>query len=68
MRNPFDGYQTYILAILIMAAGVLFRFDLLDGDTFISVITLLTGGAFASTRWAIQKTDQKLYLDQFEEE
>lgn len=68
MRNPFDGYQTYLLAVLIMVAGVLFRFELLDGDTFVSVITLLTGGAFASTRWAIQKTDKKLYLNDFEEE
>ena len=50
-----DDYKTYILAVLIMVAGVLFKFELVDGNTFIAVMTVLTGGAFAALRHSVSK-------------
>jgi hypothetical protein len=60
MNNPISGYQTYIIAALIIAAGVLFHFDLLDEKTFATIETILLGAAGMSGRWAVQKVEEKV--------
>ena len=50
-----DGNKTYIVAILIMVAGVLFSLNLLGSDSFVAVMAILTGGAFAALRHGVSK-------------
>ena len=60
MNNPLNGYQTYIIAALINAAGVLSHFGLLDEKTFATIETILVGAASMSGRWAVQKVEEKV--------
>ena len=52
-----NDYKTYIIAVLMMIAGALFSFDILDGQTFIAVMAILNGGAFAALRHGVAKNE-----------
>lgn len=55
-----DDRKTFILAVLMMLNGVLFKFGWVDPDTFVATMTVLTGGLFASVRHAILKLNSKI--------
>ena len=49
-----DGKKTYILAGLIIVAGVLFKFEVMEVDNYLAVMSVLTGGAFAALRHGVK--------------
>jgi hypothetical protein len=50
-----EGYKTYIVAVLMLIAGVLYTTKLIELDVLIGVMTILNGAGFAATRSAIEK-------------
>lgn len=50
-----EGYKTYIIAVLMLIAGVLYTAKLIDFDVLVGVMTILNGAGFAATRSAINK-------------
>lgn len=43
-----EGKKTYVVALLLLGAGILLKFDYINADTFALFLTVLTGGGFAA--------------------
>ena len=53
----FDGNKTYIIAALIIVAGVLNAFDVLNTELLMTVVSVLLGGGLASLRHSVAKVN-----------
>jgi len=51
-----DGSKTYAVAVVIGLLGLFYSLNMIGNDTFVSLITILIGAGFATTRHAISKT------------
>ncbi len=57
--NLFSGYRTYIVAVLIILAAIMKKFDILDVNTMNSIITMLLGGGMVTLRMGYKSDAEK---------
>ena len=60
MMEFFDGAKTYIVALLVIAIGLMHKVDWIDGDTRNVAITVLMGSGLATLRMAVAKITRKM--------
>ena len=60
MMQFFDGAKTYIVALLVIAIGLMHKLDWIDSDTRNVAITVLMGSGLATLRMAVAKIKRKM--------
>ena len=58
MMEFFDGAKTYIVALLVVAIGLMHKLDWIDSDTRNLSVTILAGSGLATLRMAVSKVAQ----------
>lgn len=58
--DKLSGYRTYILALLVIIAGVLKQFGILDSEAFQTLLVILAGGTAISLRSGVKKLEKKI--------
>ena len=53
MLNSLEGYRSYIQATLIAVFAVMFQFEMIDGQVYLLLLSLLGAGSIASIRASI---------------
>lgn len=59
MWEKLQGWKTYISVILIIVIAILKNFEIIDSNTYDTLIALLGAGALASLRSGINKAEEK---------
>ena len=57
--NFLEGSKTYIIVGLMVITSVLYTFELIPTEQFVTIIAILSGGAFATIRHGIKKDMEK---------
>ena len=60
MMDFLNGAKTYIVALLVIAIGLMHKLDWIDSDTRNMAITVLMGSGLATLRMAVAKMTRKM--------
>ena len=60
MTDFLNGTKTYIVALLVIAIGLMHKLDWIDSDTRNVAITVLMGSGLATLRMAVAKITRKM--------